>query len=309
MEEENKNQNQNQNFQVDYLQKEEEEDIFDVEEEIGEEWEKEITISPSEKNQDRNLKGSSKEADEEDKKNPFLERKKALQEMFGMSLEDKKTEETDMPSSAKEEQNSQEEPNADTLSQRETDEEKEMNKLILSGGKLDMARQLLKNILTNSEKLFELLGGDSVPQGVSEEEISREQEPNFEQSEDESGNKIVEGVFDGENMIGSDGQKYTVPMNYASKSKLVEGDILKLTITSNGSFIYKQIQPIERERMVGTLIKTKDGEYVAEADDRRWKLLDAAVTYFKGELGDEVIFFIPKDGKSKWAAVENIIKK
>ena len=38
--------------------------------------------------------------------------------------------------------------------------------------------------------------------------------------------KILEGVFDGQNMVGSDGRQYIVPPNYASKSKLVEGDIL-----------------------------------------------------------------------------------
>ena len=34
-------------------------------------------------------------------------------------------------------------------------------------------------------------------------------------------------------MIGPDGKNYPVPANYASKSKLIEGDILKLTITPN----------------------------------------------------------------------------
>ncbi|MBP5656304.1 hypothetical protein J6X15_01825, partial [Candidatus Saccharibacteria bacterium] len=32
--------------------------------------------------------------------------------------------------------------------------------------------------------------------------------------------KIVEGVFDGQIMIGPDGKNYLVPANYASKSKL-----------------------------------------------------------------------------------------
>src|SRR3712207_6782664 len=47
---------------------------------------------------------------------------------------------------------------------------------------------------------------------------------------DESLGKVIEGVFDGQNMVGSDGKTYPVPANYASKSKLVQGDILKLTI-------------------------------------------------------------------------------
>ena len=42
--------------------------------------------------------------------------------------------------------------------------------------------------------------------------------------------KIIEGVFDGQNMIGPDKKTYSVPANYASKSKLIPGDVLKLTI-------------------------------------------------------------------------------
>ena len=56
-------------------------------------------------------------------------------------------------------------------------------------------------------------------------------------TEDVTG-KVVEGVFDGQTMLGPDGKNYPIPANYASKSKLVEGDILKLTIADDGSFIY-----------------------------------------------------------------------
>ena len=57
--------------------------------------------------------------------------------------------------------------------------------------------------------------------------------------------KVIEGIFDGQIMIGPDGKNYPVPANYASKSKLVEGDIMKLTITEDGKFMYKQIGPVE----------------------------------------------------------------
>jgi hypothetical protein len=56
-------------------------------------------------------------------------------------------------------------------------------------------------------------------------------------------------------MLGSDNHKYPVPVNYASKSKLVQGDRLKLTIDNSGRMTYKQIQPIERETKVGLLTK------------------------------------------------------
>lgn len=121
--------------------------------------------------------------------------------------------------------------------------------------------------------------------------------------------EIIEGVFDGEQMVGPDGQRYNVPANYASKSKLVEGDMMKLTITTNGTYIYKQIEPIERRRLTGVLEETETGEYLVMTEDRRWHVLAASVSYYKGEAGDQVTIVIPKQGLSKWAAIENIIKR
>jgi len=122
--------------------------------------------------------------------------------------------------------------------------------------------------------------------------------------------KIIEGVFDGQNMIGPDSKQYSVPANYASKSKLVEGDTLKLTIIADGSFIYKQIGPVERDRLVGVLSKDEiTDDYLVLAGDKTFKVLLASVTYFKGEVGDEVVILTPKNKESRWAAVENIIKK
>jgi len=122
--------------------------------------------------------------------------------------------------------------------------------------------------------------------------------------------KVIEGVFDGQSMVGADGQIYDVPANYASKSKLVEGDILKLTINNLGAFVYKQIKPIERERKVGILEQdSQNMQYYAVQDGKKWKLLNASVTYFKGEPGDEIVFLVPEDGESRWAAVENIVRE
>lgn len=120
---------------------------------------------------------------------------------------------------------------------------------------------------------------------------------------------IIEGVFNGQIMIGPDGKQYSVPANYASKSKLVEGDILKLTIDSSGAFIFKQIAPVERQRLVGNLVKDKEsGNFVVLAGDKIFKVLLASITYFKGDEGDEVVILVPKEADSDWAAVENVIK-
>jgi hypothetical protein len=122
--------------------------------------------------------------------------------------------------------------------------------------------------------------------------------------------RAVEGVFDGESMVGEDGRRYTVPPNYASKSKLVEGDLLRLTITDDGRFLYKQRGPIERQRIIGELIQDeRTNDWKIACGNRTYRVLPASVSYFKGEVGDEVVVLVPREAPSKWAAVENVIKK
>lgn len=123
------------------------------------------------------------------------------------------------------------------------------------------------------------------------------------QSKDENIGKIIEGVFDGQNMVGSDAKTYPVPANYASKSKLVQGDILKLTIAEDGAFLYKQIGPIPRKQIVGVLSQ-KDGHYVVTVGDKEYRVLLASVTYFKAKPGDQVSINVPEDGPAEWAALE-----
>lgn len=120
--------------------------------------------------------------------------------------------------------------------------------------------------------------------------------------------KIVEGVFDGQNMIGPDGRTYPIPANYASKSKLIPGDVLKLTITDEGSFVYKQIGPIERKRVVGPLTY-ENGQYKVIASGRAYKILLASVTFYRAEPGDQVVLMVPETGDAEWGAVDNVIPK
>jgi hypothetical protein len=121
--------------------------------------------------------------------------------------------------------------------------------------------------------------------------------------------RVVDGVFDGEHMVGEDGKQYLVPPNYASKSKLVEGDMLRLTITDGGRFIFKQKGPNERQRMIGMLVydEQTDHWFVA-ANGAKYRVLTASVTYYHGEPGDDAVILVPRETPSTWAAVENIIK-
>lgn len=119
--------------------------------------------------------------------------------------------------------------------------------------------------------------------------------------------KVVEGVFDGQNMLGPDGKQYPVPANYASKSKLVQGDILKLSISDGGGFTYKQIGPIPRKTIIGTLTQ-RDGQYYVEVGDKQYKVLLASVTYFRAQQGDQISVVVPEDdADAEWAAIEAAI--
>ncbi len=159
-------------------------------------------------------------------------------------------------------------------------------------------QQQLENALDMLERGEGIAGVDS--------SVFRESSQDMVQDDD----RIVEGVFDGERMMGTDGIKYNVPPNYASKSKLVEGDILKLVIKDNGSFVFKQIGPIDRERVVGTLVVDDAGNYALKSEDGdTYHILTASVTYFKGAAGDEIVGLLPRGQKATWAAVENIVKR
>lgn len=119
---------------------------------------------------------------------------------------------------------------------------------------------------------------------------------------------IIYGTFDGQIMIGDDGKQYPVPANYASKSKLIEGDMLKLTI-DGGNFMYKQVGPIERKNLIGVAGQDESGNYFIIADGVPYKILLASITYFKISPGDEVVITVPAEEKSSWAAVENVLQK
>lgn len=139
--------------------------------------------------------------------------------------------------------------------------------------------------------------------------VARDSKKIIMQSKDTEEGKVIEGLFDGQNMVGPDGKKYSVPANYASKSKLVEGDGLKLTITNDGTFVYKQIHLLDRDRLVGDLIiDEQTDEYRVIASGKSYKVLTASITYFKGEPGDKVTILLPKGRETTWAAVENILQ-
>ncbi len=172
--------------------------------------------------------------------------------------------------------------------------------------KIEEIKHILNSIQQQLDLAKKVLSGQVDKDKIDPNTKAREK--GSEKQEDDI--KIIEGVFTGDKMIGPDGKEYLVPQNYSSKSKLVEGDMLKLTIQPNGSFVFKQIGPVDRDRLVGELYFDEEKkQYYGRTEQATYKLLTAPVTYFKGEIGDEVIMLTPKNAQSTWAAVENIIKK
>ena len=168
-------------------------------------------------------------------------------------------------------------------------------------------KQYLEDAQTNLDQAKKMLGS------IDEQDLNQKiqaRASTVSKEELTKDTKIIEGVFDGQNMVGPDGKIYTVAPNYVSKSKLVEGDILKLTIMPDGGFLYKQIGPVERKRLVGAIVQDEETrEFKVLANGRSYKVILASVTYFKGDAGDQAVIMVPKAQDSKWAAIENIIKE
>ncbi|MBU0706084.1 hypothetical protein KJ657_01125 [Patescibacteria group bacterium] len=120
--------------------------------------------------------------------------------------------------------------------------------------------------------------------------------------------RVIEGVFDGQNMVDKKGAVHPVPANYASKSKLIPGDVLKLTVTDEGKFLYKQIGPVERRTVIGPLVHN-NGQYQILAEGKAYNVLLASVTYFRASVGDEVTLIIPMHEESSWGAIEAVLPK
>jgi hypothetical protein len=164
---------------------------------------------------------------------------------------------------------------------------------------LKVAQQLMSDAMGMNE-------GDKVGAYVYKEKAATMSVP--VPSSASAGGKVIEGVFNGQGMVDKKGNSFPVPANYASKSKLIPGDVLKLTVTEEGKFLYKQIGPVERKTVVGPLVYN-EGHYQVLANSKAYNVLLASVTYFRAEVGDEITLIIPMGEDSDWGAIEAVIPK
>ena len=115
--------------------------------------------------------------------------------------------------------------------------------------------------------------------------------------------RVIEGIFTGKDMLGTDHKLYPVPANYASKSKIVEGSKLKCTIKADGALQYKIIKEVDFVTSTGTIIRDGD-HFVVVSQDGMYQLLPAAVTYIRARVGDRIAIRIPKGKKATYATIE-----
>lgn len=175
--------------------------------------------------------------------------------------------------------------------------------------KLAVIRELIESAqagLQTAKQLLSELGATT--EGTDKKKTYSKMAAKVTTKDENTDDNIVEGVFNGETMIDKKGKEYPVPANYASKSKLIPGDVLKLTINPDGSFLYKQIGPTDRKRVIG-ILTYEDGQYKVIANGKAYKVLLASVTYFKGEVGDKITLIIPQNKDSEWGAIENVLPK
>ena len=59
---------------------------------------------------------------------------------------------------------------------------------------------------------------------------------------------------------------------------------------------------------VGKLEKDANGNYLVAGEHKKFRVITASITYYKGVPGDKVVILVPVAGDSAWAAVENVIK-
>ena len=114
---------------------------------------------------------------------------------------------------------------------------------------------------------------------------------------------VIDGVFDGKQMVADDGTLYPVPENYASKSKLLEGDLLQLVKTPDGRNYFKQTSRVPRRIKQARLVHIEASHGFVRTDDGgSYQILLAPLRFFRVNPGEQLTIEVPETG-GVWAAV------
>jgi hypothetical protein len=160
--------------------------------------------------------------------------------------------------------------------------------------------------------LMQLTDDKTMPSSSTDEFTARPLTHRTISMDESNALEVVEGTFDGEQMVGDNGKVYVVPQNYASKTQLVVGDRMKWISLPDGEK-FKLIAPVERDRVTGIFDIVADNYVVSlEGYPHPVKLLKASSTYAMKQLGlqpgDEVAIYIPKGSIPSHGAFINVVK-
>lgn len=165
----------------------------------------------------------------------------------------------------------------------------------------------IENDAVKARVLIQKLYGD---QGISIAQVAAPKQATESTPEENENIKVIEWSFDGNFMQWNDGKIYPVPMNYASKTKLIPGDMLKLRIMEDGKLVYKLIGAAPKKYVKAKLTKTDEGKFIAMTEDgKTYNLNQAAVSFFKGTVGSELSIIVNSGDENNTAAIEALIDK
>jgi hypothetical protein len=105
----------------------------------------------------------------------------------------------------------------------------------------------------------------------------------------------ITGTFDGYYLVTETGEKLEVPANYAAKSRLVFGDILKV-VEEDGKQLFKQITKVPRKKLEAVANK-KEGKWYALAEAGSYKISDIAADFNALQVNDKITILIPMDNQ------------
>ncbi|OGL89313.1 hypothetical protein A3H75_02475, partial [Candidatus Uhrbacteria bacterium RIFCSPLOWO2_02_FULL_51_9] len=161
----------------------------------------------------------------------------------------------------------------------------------------------LGNVISSSASRAEQAQALVPTQSERSREISlvRSLDSPFGLARDDRG--VIDGVFDGKQMVADDGTLYPVPENYASKSKLLEGDLLQLVKTPDGRNYFKQTSRVPRRIKQARLVHIEASHGFVRTDDGgSYQILLAPLRFFRVNPGEQLTIEVPETG-GVWAAV------
>lgn len=146
-----------------------------------------------------------------------------------------------------------------------------------------------------------------LPQQVTQPPFRSQQMPQPLQEVDPATAPGVEGVFDGVFLVPTDGEKIEVPAAYASKTRILYGDTIKM-YDDNGEKKFKVMVKQSRKKLNAMATK-RDGKWYALTGLGAYKISDSYAEFNKLGVNDQLTILVPEGNLLvPFAAVEEVIK-